>query len=150
MLGPQTLKSVSTINGSLSYFDIFVSSSQECQNDTHPEAAQLRKERVRAYRTTRVVQLDGCQTNFIYRVEAYLIVDQVTEEDSGEYIFNTTIIHTGFSPITVTRSVNVSISEFCSLLTLSSESRECFSYRLPSHSGACKLQLSLSVSWPRQ
>ena len=96
---------------------LHLSSSQECHNDTHPEAAQLRKERVRAYRMTRPVTLD-CQANYTYLTEAYLIVDRVTEEDSGEYIFKTNITYLWFPPIIAIRSVNVSISELCKDQTL--------------------------------
>ena len=71
----------------------------------------MRQERIRTYRTTRVVELDGCQSSFFYRLETYLIIDNATAEDSGEYIFNSTVTHTGSDPITVARSVNVSISK---------------------------------------
>ena len=57
------------------------------------------------------MQLDGCQSSFFYRLEIYLVVDNATAEDSGEYIFNTTVTHTGASPITVSRTVNVSVGK---------------------------------------
>ena len=72
----------------------------------------LRQERIRAYRTTRVVQLEGCQSSFFYRLEIYLIIDHATVEDGGEYIFNATVIHAGASPITVPRTVNVSVGTY--------------------------------------
>ena len=122
-----------------SLYDPDISLLQECQNDTHPAVPELRKQRIRVYRTTRLVQLDGCQTSFIYRLEAYLIIDNVTEEDSGEYIFNTTVTHAGFAPITATRNVNVSISMSHSPLLLS------LSYSL-SLSLSLTLSLSLSLS----
>ncbi|CAI8045528.1 hypothetical protein GBAR_LOCUS25183, partial [Geodia barretti] len=100
-----------TLHNQFIYEDPFcVSLHEECQNDTHPGAVLLRQERIRAYRTTRVVELDGCQASFFYRLETYLIIDNATAEDSGEYIFNLTVTHTGSDPITVARSVNVSIS----------------------------------------
>jgi hypothetical protein len=83
---------------------------EECRYDPHPNAVSLRQGRIKAYRTTRIVQLDGCQTGFIYRLETYLIIENTTEKDSGEYIFNMTSTHASHSPITVARGVNVSIS----------------------------------------
>lgn len=87
---------------------------QECINDTHPDAPSLRQQRIRVYRTTRIIDLDGCRTSRINRLECYLIVDNVREEDSGEYSLNVTVTPPGFSSITVTRSVNASIGR-CTL-----------------------------------
>ena len=66
------------------------------------------------YRTTRIIDLDGCQTRPINRLECYLIIDNVGEDDSGEYSLNVTVVPPGFSPITVTRNVNASIGR-CTL-----------------------------------
>lgn len=82
---------------------------QECHNDTHPEDSTLREQRIRAYRSTRI-RLDGCQIPLLYRLECYLIIDNVTVEDEGEYIFNTTTHYIGYPPINVARSVNISIT----------------------------------------
>ena len=86
---------------------------QECHNDTRPEAATLRQQRIRTYRTTRTIHQDGCQTSNTYRVESYLIIDNAGEEDGGEYTLNVTVMSLDFKPIpglTVVRSVNTSIS----------------------------------------
>jgi hypothetical protein len=82
---------------------------EECYNDTHPEAPSLRQQRIRTYRTTRDINLDGCQTSRIYRLECYLIIDKAGVEDSGEYSLNMTVRYPGFAPISVSRSVNASI-----------------------------------------
>ena len=66
------------------------------------------------YCTMRTIDLDGCQTRPINRLECYLIVDNVGEDDSGEYSLNVTVVPPGFSPITVTRNVNASIGR-CTL-----------------------------------
>ena len=103
----ETVGCVSGCNGH--YFDCCCYHRTQ---DTHSEADLLRQKRIRAYRTTRVVQLDGCQSSFFYHLDAYLVVDNTTVEDSGEYIFNSTVTHTGALPITITRSVNVSVGKY--------------------------------------
>ena len=83
---------------------------QECRNDTHPDARPLRQQRIRAYRTTRIIRLEGCQTANRYRLETYLMVDNVGIGDAGQYTFNLTATHSGYTGANVARSTNVSIS----------------------------------------
>ena len=82
-------------------------SVQQCQNDSHPGAADLMKNRIRVYRSTRIFTLDGCPSATLYRLESYLIIDNVTDMDNGEYTFNVTVTGSGYSSITDTRSVNI-------------------------------------------
>jgi hypothetical protein len=97
---------------------------EECRSDPRHHAEFLRQERIRVYLTTQTVQLDGCQTSYIYRLQCYIVIDNVTAEDSGEYVLCMTTTYTGLSPITVTRSVDVSVSTF--------PGSHCFHYRLMS------------------
>ena len=84
-------------------------SVQQCQNDSHLGAADLMTNRIRIYLTTRIFTLDGCQSHTVYRIKSlgYLIIDNVTDMDNGEYTFNVTVTASGYSSITDTRSVNV-------------------------------------------
>ena len=65
------------------------------------------KNRIRVYRTTRIFTLDGCQSATLYRLKSYLIIDNVTDMDNGEYTFNVTVTGSGYSSNTDTRSVNI-------------------------------------------
>ena len=86
-----------------------------CRSDTHPEASILRQQRIRAYRTTRIIDLNGCRTSRINRVKSYLIIDNAGEEDGGEYTLNVTVTHPDFTPTTVFHSVNTSIDTSISM-----------------------------------
>ena len=95
---------------------------QECHNDSHPEADNLKQQRIRLYHTKDVIHQDDCQSTIVYKLKSYLIIDNATEEDSGEYTINVTTTYPGFTPITVTRSVYTKISMIvllcCSYVTI--------------------------------
>ena len=81
---------------------------QECRKDYHYDATFLRQQRVRAYQLTYTVNSEVCQENSLFQIECFLIVDNVHDEDSGEYTINVTSTHYP-SSFSITRSVNVSI-----------------------------------------
>ena len=83
---------------------------QECHIDNHPETENLRQQRIRVYHTTDVTHQDDCQNIIIYKLKSYLIIDNATEEDSGEYTLEVTTTYPGFTPITLIRSVQSTIS----------------------------------------
>ena len=60
--------------------------------------------------------MDGCQTKLLYRVVSYLIIDNMTEEDSGLYTFSIITTYHGYPPIHQSRYVDVSVSK-CSTIT---------------------------------
>ena len=60
--------------------------------------------------------MDGCQTKLTYRLISYLIIDNMTEEDSGLYTFSSTTTYHGYPPIYQSHYVNVSVSK-CSSIT---------------------------------
>ena len=81
---------------------------QDCIKDNHPDVTFLRQQRVCVYQVTRAVNLEACQRSLLYEIECFLIVDNVQNEDSGEYAINVTSIH-HLSSFSIIRSVNVSI-----------------------------------------
>ena len=85
-------------------------SPQECHNDTHPDAPTLRKQRIRAYSSKIDDNTDICLTGGVYRLQCYLIIDNVGEEDGGEYTLNVTTKYNRVHTFTASRSVNTSIS----------------------------------------
>ena len=63
----------------LSYF-LF----QECKPDTHPDADKLKRKRVRLYTHLRTTDHD-CGGTISYTRENYLIIDNATGSDAGDY-----------------------------------------------------------------
>lgn len=48
----------------------------------------------------------------MYRMFSYLIIDNVTEEDGGEYTFSSITTYTGSLPIHQSRTVNVTVRKY--------------------------------------
>ena len=57
---------------------------QECRPDTHPGADELRGKRVRLYTHLRTIDRD-CRGAISYTQENYLIIDNATGSDAGDY-----------------------------------------------------------------
>ena len=87
---------------------------QNCPTDTHPNATNLRRQRVRMYFYPRQVPLPGCQNVLLYRMESYLIVNRTNASDGGEYVFNITSRYSTGSE-SVDRNVTTVIGEFAPL-----------------------------------
>ena len=82
---------------------------QECPNDARAKATRLKTERVKAY----YYPLWDSSATCMFGVKSYLVVDNTTLDDNGEYFFNMTVtsrLHPLFS-YTIIRTVNVSIGK---------------------------------------
>ena len=81
---------------------------QECPYDNHTDAAELRRGRVRSYLVTYTITPNcscGCPDVTTYILENYLIIDNATESDAGDYTF-TANIH-GADPTTIQRNFTI-------------------------------------------
>ena len=77
--------------------------------DTHTDAPRKRLRRVRSYFFSRVSST-GCLGPDTYSLESYLIVDNATVSDSGNYTFRVTT--NTFPPRTVQEDINVVIGNY--------------------------------------
>ena len=84
---------------------------QQCTVDRHSVAARLKDKRIRAYRYPPWDVFDMC----MYGTKSYLIVDNVTLDDDGEYLFSMAVVN-NFIPSasdTTTSTIHVSIGKSC-------------------------------------
>ena len=89
--------------------EITILSFQECRPDTHPGADELRRKRVRLYTHLRGIDHD-CRGAISYTRENYLIIDNATGSDAGDYSFTVTIHDT--VSITMQRNFSIVIGTF--------------------------------------
>jgi hypothetical protein len=84
-----------------------VTEIEQCTVDRHSVAARLKDKRIRAYRYPPWDVFDMC----MYGTKSYLIVDNVTLNDDGEYLFSMAVVN-NFIPSasdTTTSTIHVSI-----------------------------------------
>ena len=101
---------------------------QECHYDNHIDAAELRRGRVRFYLVTYTITPDcpcGCPNATTYILENYLIIDNTTESDAGDYTF-TANIH-GADPTTIHKNFSTIVGIYYSTYVISHRS-SCFFY----------------------
>ena len=93
---------------------------QECLYDNHTDAAELRRGRVRSYLVTYTITPNcscGCPDVTTYILENYLIIDNATESDAGDYTF-TANIH-GADPTTIQRNFSTIVGIYYSTYVMS-------------------------------
>ena len=86
---------------------------QECGDDEHPSTAELRKKRVRSYIFRRKITPDcscGCRAATTFILECYLIIDNATVSDAGEYTFTAIIL--GRDRTTLQRNFSIEVGMF--------------------------------------
>ena len=88
-----------------SLFSLF----QECWIDPSTDAHSKRLQHVRSYFLSRVSST-GCLGPAAYTLESYLIVDNATVSDSGNYTFSVTT--NTFPPRTVQEDINILIGKY--------------------------------------
>ena len=84
---------------------------QECDDDKHNGAVELRKKRVRSYIFRRTITPD-CRAETTFILECYLIIDNATVSDAGEYTFTASIF--GGDPTKLQRNLNIVVGMFIS------------------------------------
>ena len=107
---------------------------QECPYDNHTDAAELRKGRVRSYLVTYTITPDcpcGCPDVTTYILENYLIIDNATESDAGDYTF-TANIH-GADPTTIQRNFSTIVGIYYSTYVISHHGSSCSYYSICVH-----------------
>ena len=88
---------------------------QQCGDDPHTGADELRKKRVRSYVFRRSITPDcpcRCQAATTFILECYLIIDNATVSDAGEYTFTANIF--GRDSTTLQRNFNIVVGMFIS------------------------------------
>ena len=86
---------------------------QQCEDDEHPSADELRKKRVRSYIFRRTITPDcpcGCRAATTFILENYLIIDNANVSDAGEYTFTANIF--GRDPTTLQRNFSIEVGMF--------------------------------------
>lgn len=78
---------------------------EECNRHPHPDRDFLKSQRVRMYVINPVQSSSGCGSANVYLVDSYLIIDNATFSDSGEYMFSV-----GRQPYTSTQNISAEIT----------------------------------------